>query len=66
MARTYRKPSTNRFMGLSHLKVVRDGTPTKVHPSCENNHGCPYCESNRLHKHNKQLTLKEELWHLEH
>mgnify|MGYP006957562754 CR=1 FL=1 len=43
------------------LKKVKDGTPTRVVSSCENNGKCPYCENNRLYKHNKQITLEEEL-----
>ncbi len=35
------------------IKKVKDGTPTKASHSCENNGGCPYCESNRLHSTRK-------------
>ena len=35
------------------VKRVKDGTPTKATHSCENNGGCPYCESNRLHSTRK-------------
>lgn len=48
-------------MGLSHLKKVKDGTPSKPAHSCENNQGCSYCEGNRLHKHRKQISLNQEL-----
>ena len=63
MSRTFRKPSTNRNMlkRFKNVKKVKDGTPTRVSHFCENNGGCPYCEGNRLYKHNKQITLKEEL-----
>lgn len=57
MSRTYRKPSKMH----KSSKIVRDGTPTKAAHSCENNGGCPYCESNRLHKHRKQPSLKQEI-----
>lgn len=57
MSRTFRKPS-KMYKGV---KKVKDGTRTKPSHSCENNGGCPYCESNRLHKHRKKPTLKEEL-----
>ena len=33
---------------------VRDGTPTHVSSMCNNHGGCPYCESNRLHKHKRR------------
>ena len=61
MSRTYRKPSKNRGLGLSKLKKVKDGTRTKTANSCRNNRECPYCESNRLHKHKKQISLEEEI-----
>ena len=63
MSRTFRKPSTNGNMlkKFKNLKKVKDGTPTRVSHSCENNGQCPYCKGNRLYKHNKQITLKEEL-----
>lgn len=61
MSRTFRRPSTNKFMGLSKLKKVKDGTRTKPSHMCENNGGCSYCKSNRLHKHKKQLTLNQEV-----
>ena len=63
MSRTYRQPSTNRNMRkmFKGLKKVKDGTPTRVVSSCENSGGCPYWENNRLYKHNKQITLEEEL-----
>jgi len=61
MSRTFRRPTQNKWMGLGHLKKVKDGTRTKTSRGCENNQGCPYCENNRLHKHHKQLTLNEEL-----
>ena len=63
MSRTFRKPSTNRNMlkRFKNVKKVKDGTSTRVSHFCENNGGCPYCEGNRLYKHNKQITLKEEL-----
>jgi len=34
---------------------VRDGTPQHSSASCSNHGGCPRCEGNRLHKHNKRL-----------
>lgn len=46
---------------FKNVKKVKDGTSTRVSHFCENNGGCPYCEGNRLYKHNKQITLKEEL-----
>lgn len=61
MSRTFRKPSQNKWMGLSKFKKVKDGTRTKPSHYCENNGGCPYCENNRLHKHNKQVTLNQEV-----
>lgn len=57
MSRTYRKPSKMH----KGVKKVRDGTRTKTSHSCENNGGCPYCESNRLHKNRKKPTLKQSL-----
>ena len=63
MSRTYRQPSTNKNMCkmFRGLKKVKDGTPTRVINSCENNGGCFYCKNNRLYKYNKQITLEEEL-----
>ena len=34
-------------------KSVRDGTPQHYSKSCDNNHGCPVCEGNRLFKHKR-------------
>lgn len=58
MSRTFRRPSykIKRFKGL---KKVKDGSRTRVAHSCENHGGCPYCESNRLHKYRKQPTLED-------
>ena len=61
MSRTFRRPSQNKWMGVSHLKKVKDGTRTKPTHSCANNGGCGWCEGNRLYKHRKQITLKQEL-----
>lgn len=61
MSRTFRKPSQHRWMGLNHLKKVRDGRRTRPSHFCENNGGCNICEGNKLHKHRKQRTLKEDL-----
>ena len=63
MSRTYRQPSTNRNMlkMFKGLKKVKDGTPTRIVSSCENNGGCPYCKKNRTYNSKKQITLKEEL-----
>lgn len=62
MSRTYRKTSSYRLgRGEKFSKKLKDGSYTKAFHSCENNQGCPYCESNRLHKHRKKITLKEEL-----
>lgn len=36
-------------------KKVRDGRPTRAAASCRNHGGCPYCQSNRMHRHNKKL-----------
>ena len=56
MSRTFRKPSTNGNMlkKFKNLKKVKDGTPTRVSHSCENNGQCPYCKGNRLYKHNNK------------
>lgn len=56
MSRTFRKPSHKLFKGL---KKVRDGSRTRASHSCENNGGCPYCEQNRLYKHNKQPDIQD-------
>lgn len=53
MSRTFRRPSQKTNMGLFKLKVVRDGTRTRVSKSCENNGGCGYCLGNRTHKNKK-------------
>ncbi len=61
MSRTYRKTPTKLKKWYGGVEKVKDNSRTKVAGSCENNGGCPYCEGNRLHKHNKQLSLKEAL-----
>ena len=53
MSRTFRKPPEMKM--YKGVKKVKDGTPTRVSHSCENNGGCPYCEGNRLHKHRREL-----------
>ena len=64
MSRTFRKISSHRLRrGENFSSKLRDGSYTKAVNSCENNQGCPYCESNRLHKHRKQKTLNQE-WEL--
>lgn len=58
MSRTFRKPS-HRLNKNKGVKKVRDGRRTHVSHYCENNGGCPYCEENRLHKHEKQPDIKD-------
>lgn len=59
MSRTFRKVPKRLKKYYDGLKKVRDGSRTTPSHYCENNHGCPYCEGNRLHKHRKQPTLKD-------
>ena len=62
MSRTFRKSSSWRLRrGEKYSKTLRDGSYQHACNSCHNNGGCPVCEGNRLYKHNKQVTLKEEL-----
>jgi hypothetical protein len=61
MSRTYRKPSQHRWMGVNHLKTVRDGSRTRPSKFCEHNGGCNICEGNRMYKHQKQINLKQEM-----
>ena len=58
MSRTVRKPS-HKIKQFKGLKKVRDGSRTRVSHSCENNGGCPYCERNRMHKHDKQPDIED-------
>lgn len=44
MSRTFRNGSK-----LWGFKKVRDGRPTRVDKSCENNGGCPWCYKNRMY-----------------
>lgn len=60
MSRTYRKVSQH-LKAFYGTEIVKDGSRTRHAGSCERNGGCPYCESNRLHKHRKQPDLKESL-----
>jgi hypothetical protein len=55
MSRTHRRPPHKM---TESKEKVRDGTPTRVSHSCENNGGCPYCENNRMHKHRKWENLE--------
>jgi hypothetical protein len=48
-------------MGVNHLKTVRDGSRTRPSKFCEHNGGCNICEGNRMHKHQKQRTLTQEI-----
>lgn len=41
-------------------KKVRDGSPTRAAGRCQNHGGCPYCLSNRLHKHKKHEPISQE------
>jgi hypothetical protein len=52
MSRTVRKASqiAKRHLGK---ETVKDGTFTKSSKQCENHGGCPYCLSNKMHKHKK-------------
>lgn len=59
MSRTFRNVPTKLKKIYKGFKKVRDGRRTKPSHFCENNHGCPYCEGNRLHKHNKQPGLED-------
>lgn len=62
MSRTYRKTSSYRLRrGEKFSNKLKDGSYTKAAHSCENNQGCPYCFGSRMHKHDKQITLGEEL-----
>ena len=58
MSRTFRKASHRLNYDTTKVK---DGSRTHASGSCERNGGCPYCEGNRLHKHRKQPTVKQEL-----
>ena len=60
MSRTFRKVS-HRMKSFYEKDKVRDGSRTRCARSCENNGGCAYCESDRLHKHNKQPGLEDFL-----
>lgn len=58
MSRTFRRPSHRLF---KTKEKVKDGTPTRIVHSCENNGSCPWCEGNRMYKHDKQPKLKDFL-----
>ena len=58
MSRTFRTVS-HRLKSFFGKDKVKDGSRTRCARSCENNGGCPYCESNRLHKHRKQPGLED-------
>lgn len=57
MSRTFRNVSQQQKTFYKKDKV-NDGSYTKYTRSCENHGGCPYCESNRLHKHRKKIVEK--------
>lgn len=54
MSRTFRNVSKQMAKYYSKNKV-RDGTPTRVDKSCQNNGSCPHCKANRLYKNLKRL-----------
>ena len=63
MSRTTRKLRPSVGLG-EHFKDkqckcggLRDGTVQKASRSCESHGGCPYCESNRNHRHKKKMCL---------
>ncbi len=58
MSRTIRKVS-HRMKSFYGKDKVRDGSFTHDSKSCQNNGGCPWCEGNRLHKHNKHPGLED-------
>lgn len=58
MSRTYRKPSSAAKRLYGKVDKVKDGTFTRAAHSCENHGTCSYCQSNRMHKHNKKLVDK--------
>ena len=60
MSRTIRKVS-HKLKNFYKSDTVRDNSRTRVSGNCERNGGCPYCEGNRLHKHRKQVSLKEAI-----
>lgn len=39
--------------------TVRDGTPTRYDPACQNHGGCPHCERNRTHASRRRENLEE-------
>jgi len=45
-------------MSRTRRKSLRGGK--SVDKSCRNNGGCPVCEGNRLHKHNKRKVSGED------
>ena len=45
---------------MSRTKKKKKTGGKSVDSSCGNNKGCPACEGNRLHKHNKHNTVKQE------
>ncbi len=45
--------------GKEHREPYRGAKA--VDPTCRNHGGCPYCESNRLHKIKKQEPIIEEV-----
>lgn len=53
MSRTFRTNPTK--LQVKNQKKVKDGSRTKPAASCENNGSCAYCQSNRMHRHNKKL-----------
>lgn len=55
MSRTYR-----RYKGKVYPD--KDGKNRKASRSCLNHGGCPYCLSNKMHKHDKKyVDIEEEI-----
>ncbi len=57
MSRTYRKKRHSKWTDVGG-EDVRDGSRQYPAGSCEHHGGCPYCESNRLHKHKRREPIQ--------
>jgi len=44
---------------MSRTKKKKKTGGKSVDSSCGNNKGCPVCEGNRMHKHNKKKEIPE-------